>query len=511
VHAAKECPTKDFLWTKRRATRRSQGGRTLDEEKKEVGTKSEKETPEGAPEASTANEPGEAASATTVEAPSEEKEEKVPFEIVETKQQPFSVVEYKLRVPYEEYDKRLSDLLKELRSNVIIDGFRKGKAPLRLIKIQYGKQAKTDVVEAIFPICVAQLQKEQNLDLTRDPELKEYSVEEGKPLELTVSLEVKPKIELSPEDYKGVEVEIEEQPITDAALDQELERIRRVNAILESKTGGKVEPEDAIVVDVRVTDEHGRVLKPFTAKDQLIADFMQYFPESVGKVLVGKAAGDSVEIAVENERKDEQGEVVSKKDTFAIAIKEVKRVVLPKLDDEFAKDLGDYENLEQLQARVREELAEREKERQHNHVLVKIYQRLMEKVPFEPPLSLTRAYQAELIRQDIQRWRRLGLDLSDMAPDKEEYLKQVASDSLKTVTISLLLQEIAKRENITVTDEDLDKEIERIARMQNRKPLAVRAKLEAEKRLDALKEDLMTNKVAQFLIDNARIVKKPAA
>jgi trigger factor len=483
----------------------------LDNEEKKVGAEESEGASEPAAAEGEEKTAGAAASAADVEAPSEEKEEPIPFEIVETKPQPFSVIEYKLRVPFEEYDKRLSEVLKDLRSNVVIDGFRKGKAPIRLIKIQYGKEAKTDVVESIFPICVKQLSKEQDLELTRDPELKEYDVEEGKPLELTASLEVKPKIELSSEDYKGVEVEVEELPVTDDAIEQELERIRKANAILESKTEGKVESEDAIVVDVRVTDEHGRVLKPFTAKDQLIADFMHYFPESVAKALLGKSAGEAVEVEVEAERKNEQGEVVSKKDAYAVAIKEVKRVVLPHLDDEFAKDLGEYENLEQLRKRVREELEAREKERQHNQVLVKIYQRLMEKSPFEPPLSMTRAYQTEMIRQDIQRWHRLGLDLSAMAPDKEEYLKQVASDSLKTVTISLLLAELAKRESIEVTEEDLDQEIERIARSQNRKPLAVRAKLEAEKRLDALKEDLLTNKVAQFLIDNAHIVKKPAA
>jgi trigger factor len=283
-----------------------------------------------------------------------------------------------------------------------------------------------------------------------------------------------------------------------------------MNAVLESKKGGKLKSEDAIVADVRVTDEHGRVIKAFTAKDQLITNFTEQFPEPVAKALVGKSQNESVEVEVENERKNEQGEVVSKKDVFAVAIKEVKRVVLPELDDEFAKDLGEYENLEALRQQVRKELEARQKEHQHNETLVKIYQRLLEKTPFEPPLSMTKAYQAEMIRQDIQRWRRLGIDFSDAAPDKEEYLKQVASDSLKTVTISLLLGEIAKKENIEVTDEDLNNEIERIARAQNRKPLAVRAKLEAEKRLDALKEDILTNKVAKFLIDNAKVVTKPA-
>ncbi len=434
-----------------------------------------------------------------------EEEEKIPFEIVETTNQPGSVVDYKLRIAYEEYDKRLSEIFGDLRKSVIVEGFRRGKAPLKLVKIRYGKDARRDALDKVFPLCVNQLVKEQELTPIKDPTLKSSQVEEGKPIELTISMEIRPKIKLTEQDYKAIAVNVEQHKITDETVEQQLEQIRRANAAYDVKKRGKVKEGDAVVLDIRVRDEHGREISEMTNTDVFFKEPSRSLPKPVCEALVDMKKGDKAEAKVERERKTPKGEIASRHDTYSLALKEIKVIQLPTLDDEFAKDVGDFQNLTELRAHINSNLEKQEVERQRSDALSKIYEHLITKVPFDAPASLVAAYQLGMIREDSERLARMGLKLSDLGEETKEYLQRKAEDSIRLVKTLLLLGEIARLEKIEVTDEDVDKEIERMAVLANRKPLAIRARLEAEKRLDMLKDDLLNEKVAQLLFSNANV------
>lgn len=448
--------------------------------------------------------------ASTEEAPeaaeaAKEEEEKIPYEIAGTTNQPGSVVDYKLRIAYEEYDKRLSEIFEDLRKSVTIEGFRRGKAPLKLVKIRYGKDARRDVLDKIFPLCVNQLVKEQELIPIKDPTLKASQVEEGKPVELTISMEIRPKIKLTEQDYKGIAVDVERRKITDETVTQELEQIRRANATYDVKKRGKVKEGDAVVLDIRVRDEHGREVSELTHTDVFFKEPSRSLPKPVWEALLDMKKGDKAEVKIERERKTPKGETVSRHDTYSVALKEIKVMQLPTVDDEFAKDVGDFQNLKELHAHIKANLEKQEVERQRSGALSKIYEHLITKIAFDAPASLVAAYQLGMIREDSERLARMGLKLSDLGEEAKEYLERKAEDSIRLVKTLLLLGEIARLEKIEVTDGDVDKEIERMAVLANRKPLAIRARLEAEKRLDSLKDDLLNEKVAQFLFTNAKL------
>jgi trigger factor len=266
-----------------------------------------------------------------------------------------------------------------------------------------------------------------------------------------------------------------------------------------------VKEGDAVVLDVRVRDEHGREIPELTHADVFFKEPNRSLPKPVYEALLDMKKEDRAEVKLERERKNPKGEIVSRHDTYGITLKEIKVIQLPTLDDEFAKDVGDFKNLSELRTHLQANLEKQEKERQRSEALSKMYEHLIAKIPFEAPASLVAAYQIGMIREDSERLARMGLKLSDMGEEAKQYMERKAEDSTRLVKTLLLLAEIAKLQKIEATDEDVDKEIERMAVMANRKPLAIRARLEAEKRLEGLKDDILNEKVAEFLFTNANV------
>jgi len=208
---------------------------------------------------------------------------------------------------------------------------------------------------------------------------------------------------------------------------------------------------------------------------------------------------------VENKRHGRRGELLSEHDTYAINIRDVRRRVLPELNDDFAKDLGEFENLAAVRKQVKEDLEKNEKERQRAEALEKIYDQILESTQFETPETLVRSQQYYSIQTETQRLSRLGIQLSELPLDPDQYMKKKNEEAIRIVKRFLLLQTIAKRENITVTDEDVNKEIDRMAKESGRKPLAIRAALEARKELDSLKDNILFTKVTDMLYESAKI------
>ncbi|MFH0792499.1 MAG: trigger factor, partial [bacterium] len=357
------------------------------------------ENPEGQPPTAVADS----------EAAAEEKEEKkvVPFEVVAREEKEDSTAELTLHIPYEEYDRELNELFEELRTGVQVPGFRKGKAPLKLIRARFQKDAQKDAIGKLVPSCVEQLVEKESLRLLGEPTLIEEAtkIEEAKHVEVKIELEMFPKFEL--QSYKGLDVEIHSHEITDQLVDDQLEQIRKSNAAYEAKAGDQFEEEDALVVDIRVEDEKGQAVGNLSREDLFLRTPKSALPEPVYKAIVGKKRGDVAEVTVDFERKNRVGEVLSKTDQYHVTLKEIKTAKLPKLDDEFAKDLGDFKDLKGLRDHIRADLERQEENRQRDEAIGRIHGKLVDLNPIRAPKTLVAAQQLDQLQGDSQMFRQM--------------------------------------------------------------------------------------------------------
>lgn len=430
----------------------------------------------------------------------EEKAEKVPFELIEAADKPGAIREFKVTVPWAEYDARMETMIKDLRKNVVIDGFRKGKAPQNLIKRRFIKEISQDIIKEIAPNVAEQILEKEGRKKLLDPVWDEPKVEEGKPIEITIRVELIPAFDLAKEDYTGLSVSAKKRKITEEDINKTIERLQWQSAVFEPKDNEAIEKEDGITVNVSVTDQNGHQIPRFSSREKFCTNIQNTFPEPVANSLIGKKKGEVVEAAVPQTHKDNKGEEITTTFTWKVEILGIKKLILPKVDDDFAKDMGNYQTLDELKKKIREDLERHEEAHARQHALDALIEKIIERKPFDVPQTLVAYNQEGLINEDMQNWKRMGIPLELISLDKEKYIAQKQKDAVFAVKHSFILSKIIEKEGITVSDEDLNAEIAKMAEHEGRKPLAIRAKLEADNKLDALKESLESEKVEQFLI-----------
>lgn len=432
----------------------------------------------------------------------EEEEKKVAYEIVEESVRPGSIVDLKFKVPFSEWDTKTAEALKELRNTVVVDGFRKGKAPMQLIRNRYHKQIRQDTLDFLFANALAQIIEEKKYKVMRDFDRVDPEVVEGQDLAFSVSLEVQPQIEIS--GYDHFDLTIDTFEVNEGAVEAQIERLRHRHATYEVSELLGWEIGSGVTLDVIVTDDKGARIEEMTRDDLFLEHPDRSLPEPVVEEMRGKHAGDLFVVRVPNARKSEGGVLVSLNDTYRIKVREVKVEVLPDLTDAFAKDLG-VESVEALRGEIRKQLTERLERDVRDSALEKIFSLLIERNPFEVPESLVQNAQAELFRGEERRLSDMGVKLEDFGQDSREYFAQQRPNAERMMRVMLINHKIAEKENIEVTDEAVDRAIARMAEREGRRPLAIRARLEAHKELDRFRGDLRYKMVDDFLLSRATI------
>ena len=460
-------------------------------------------TPEAMPAEAAPGE-GEGAEAPPVaaEEPKAKEEKKVRYEIVDETLRQGSVVDLKFQVPYAEYDDKMQEHFKELRNTVVIAGFRKGKAPLRLIQNRYQKQVRQETLDLLFENALDQIVKAKEYDLLRlfdrvDPELSE-----GQDLAFAVSLEVRPKLDVAGYDHFDLTVDM--VAIDEAYVEKGIERLRRRHATYQASDLLAWAPGSGVVLDITVQDDKGETIEALTKADQFLQRPEYSLPEPVVAELRSKRAGDFVVARVPNTRTSEGGVVVSQHDRYRIKVREVRREILPELNDAFAKDLG-AESVEKLREGIRQELEQREERHVREDALEKIYAALLERHPFDVPERMVAQIQVQLVKDYLHRMETIGISIEELEQDPKEYIAQThenADGLARTLTIS---RAIAEKEHLEPTEEDVARAIERRAQQEGRRPLAIRAHLEAQKEMDQFRDNLKYEMVDDFLLSRATI------
>lgn len=427
------------------------------------------------------------------------------------------VVEIPSTVVDAEIDKVARDYSKAAR----IPGFRPGKVPAKVVRQRFRDQILHDVAHGLIPRAVDEALRSRGVEPVDTPDIRDVVVEEGQPLKFTASFETVPPIE--PGDYAGITLHEKRGGVDEATVEEALAGLRERAARYETVEGRAVETGDSVVMDLERTaypkpeaDEPLVVIagepappkpaaEPQTDRhdDVTVEIGAPANPPGFDEQLIGLNAGDDRTFDVNYPADYAIQELAGTTVTYKVSVKAIRRRVLPELDDEFAKDVGDFESLDALRTRVRGDLEHEAMHEAEREARGEILNQLASRVTFDVPASLVDREIDRRVEEFVRRLMDQQVDPMKVNVNWDEFREKQREASVEAVRAALALDEVARREQITATDEEIGAEVARYAERSGRTPAAVRARLEKEGGLARLYSGIRREKTLAFLLSKA--------
>jgi len=412
---------------------------------------------------------------------------------------PECVREVKIEAPVEDVDKAFARVLKEYKKYAKIPGFRAGKVPESVVKRRFAEQIKKDVVESLLPERFQAAIAAAGVVPVSQPNLTSLTLEEGKALDGTAVFEVVPSFSI--DGYQDVIVPKPTVEATEEEFQAELKQLRESRATVEP-----VEEDRALVDgDWAQISYSGQVLElagadPISGQDSLVeiggAETLPAFTEG----LRGSKVGQELKVEVTYPADYVEAKLAGQTVAYEIDVKAIKKRTLPELNDEFATELGDYENLAALETRIREHLLANKQRQSEGEVREALFAALIAKYQFPVPESLVQQQVDARLDRGLRALAQQGMNADMMRKLDFGRLRAAQRDSaIGEVKTSLLIDRIADAEGIAVSDEEVDREIY-MAALQQREPVeALRARLTEDGGLARIREQLRREKTANLL------------
>jgi trigger factor len=404
-------------------------------------------------------------------------------------------VEAPVEVVQQEWERAYGRVQKQAR----LPGFRKGHVPRSLVKVHFADDVRREVAEHLIPDVWRKAISEARIEPVNEPDLQEVKLEEGAPLSFVAVVEVKPTIALG--EYKGVEVEHAPKPVTSQDVDAALEHMREQQAQFRAVDRAAA-PSDLLVIDYTLTLE-GREPSSQTGYEFVVGGkaVLPEIDQAVGGMRAGEEREAPFRFADDHRREELRG----KSGVAAVKVIEVKEKVLPALDDDLAKSLGEFETLAALRAEVLRQLETRREHDETRELQDKIVDAVIERHAFIVPDALVMRQVAHQIEHAREGLRRQGIDPDRMPWDYGKMIAELRPGAEKSVRRALLLEAIAEREGLAPPEADVDAEVEKIAGASQRPVPAIRRMMEKSGDLDALRHGLRDRMTLDVLVKNARI------
>jgi trigger factor len=407
-----------------------------------------------------------------------------------------------ITVPAEEVEKEADHVIESLKKKIRLPGFRPGKVPAGMIRSRFHAEIRQQVLEALVPKHLRSEVEKENLPLVGTPDITDVRFEKGEPLRFKAEFEVAPEFEL--QDYRGVTVTYREPDLGEEDIDKRLETLREQKAeyinidprpasdgdfaviALESRAGVEGEPIKQDELMLRLGDE------------ETLAGFNEN--------LKGMEPGEDKEFDVAYPEDYGEQRLAGKTVRFHVELKMIRRQELPDINDEFAKDLGDYRDLKELRESLRTAMmGEREfiaQQEAKNELVDKLID--MHDFPI-PEVFLERQIESN-VEQRMRELAAQGVDPRNLKLDWQKIKEAQAERARREVKASLLLEKIANREVIETTTDEVHQEVQRLATQQRQPVAALRARLEKEGHIPRIASRIRTDKTLSFLFEQARKV-----
>ncbi len=422
------------------------------------------------------------------------------------------VVEIPSTVVDAEIDKVSRDYSKAAR----IPGFRPGKVPAKVVRQRFRDQILHDVAHGLIPRAVDEALRERGVEPVDTPDIRDVVVEEGQPLKFTAAFETVPPIE--PGDYASLTVQRTQVAVGDEAVEQALSQLRDRTARYEPVEGRGVEAGDSVLMDlvrtaVKPAEEPLIVVPgqeppaPETQTDKhdnVTVDIGGAAnPPGFDEALVGLSAGEDKSFDVTYPSDYSVAELAGTTVRYDVSIKAIRTRVVPELDDELAKDLGEFDSLDALRGRVRADLEHEAAHEAEREMRAELLRQLSARVEFDVPAALLAREIDRRMEEFVRRLIEQQIDPTRTNINWEEFRERQKDAAAESVRSALVLDEIARREGITVGDDEVEAEVVRYAERTGRSPAAVRARLEKEGGLSRLYTGLRREKTVSFLVSRA--------
>ena len=404
-------------------------------------------------------------------------------------------VEAPADVVQKEWERAYGRVQKQAR----LPGFRKGHVPRSLVKLHFADDVRREVAEHLIPDVYRQALTEARLDPVNEPDLQEVKLEENAPLSFVAVVEVKPAIALT--DYKGVEVQHAPSAVGDDEVAATLEQMREQQAEFRA-VDRPAAAGDLAVVDYTLRPEAHEAT---TANGyHFVIGSGAVMPEIDGAA-VGMKAGEEKDVALRFADDHRLEPLRGKSGTATLKVSEVKEKILPALDDELAKSLGEFETLEALRAEVRKQLEARREAEQRRELEDKVVGAVLQRHEFTVPDAMVMRQIAHQVEHARERMRRQGVDPDAVRWDVPKLVGELRPGAEQGVRRALLLEAIADKEGLAAGDDEVEAEVEKIARASQRPAPAVRRMMEKSGDLEALRMGLRERKTLEFLIGHATV------
>lgn len=415
-------------------------------------------------------------------------------------------VELSVEVEAEQVDKAIAKAYKKIANQIEVPGFRKGKIPRDIIDAKVGKEAvleeaKNELVDRTYYQAIIQ----EKLKPIDRPEISEVVIAEGKPLKYKAKVEVQPKMELP--DYSVVKVERPEVEVSEEDVNTEVEKLRERFARLETtKTRPAQKGDYALISFTGYVD--GKEHEKASMQDYMVEIGSNTLMPPFEDHLLGTQAGDIKEFSIHFPENHHEKSIAGKDVQFRVIVKEIKEKVLPELDDEFAKQIGSFESLDELKQLLRDrlkEIKEQQAEADLNNEIVKQY---VEAVEVEIPEKMIDREIDEMVTDLAYQLAQQGMTfdeyMSYLNQTPEQMRESMKGDAEKRVKTRLVLEALAEKEGIKVTEEEIEEEIKLIAERAQKTPDEVRKILEERNDLGLLAYDVLLRKAYYYLVDQVK-------
>ncbi|HEX13782.1 MAG: trigger factor [Desulfurella sp.] len=423
------------------------------------------------------------------------------FEVKVEKVQP-SKRKMFIKVPIQKVQKTKEDIINHLKKTVNIKGFRKGKVPKEIILKNYGKDidedVKRDLLEEGYRFCVS----ENNLSVVSDPiflNVKDFN-EEGFYFE--VEVEVKPDIELK--EYKGIKVSQKPYEVSQEDIDKSIKQLKSAFSSLED-SHEEAKLNDVVVFDIKAKDvQTGEEIKDLTGKDLYVQLGTNQLISEVENAIVGMKENDEKTITVTFPQEHSIKSIAGKQVELTITLKNIKKVIEPELNDEFAQKINkDFKTVNDLIEDIKKRLAENKRLQEIERQKEEILEKLLDSHDFELPQTVVSKETSNLIMDFVKNAYYRGIDLKQEEYKPAKLRERFEPEAVKRVKATFLLLEIADKENIDVSGEEVRNAIEKEANISGKSFEQLYKEYEEKGMLPLIKVDLLSDKVLDFLLENA--------
>jgi len=403
-----------------------------------------------------------------------------------------------IEIPSDVVDAEINKVARDYSRQAKLPGFRPGKVPPTVVKQRFRDQILHDVSHTLIPKAVDEALQERGIEPVDTPNIKDVDLREGQPLKFTAAIETVPPFD--PGDLSTLSLQRRPTTITEDAIEQALQGLRNRAAKSEPVEGRPVADADTVVLDIERTDPDGESDKHENVSLELGAAVN---PPGFDAHLIGMHPGEQKTFTIQFPEDYGVKEMANTEVTYSVSLKEIRKRVLPDLDDEFAKDLGEFDSLAGLRERVRHDLQAEANETSERQLRTELLKQLSERISFELPTSMVDREIDRRLEEFVRQLMQQNVDPRQAGIDWAQFREAQREPARAAVASALVLDEIARREGITVPSEDVDKEIERFALRAGRTPAALRAQLEKEGGLARLTTGLRREKAVDLALSRA--------